>query len=344
MAIDIPATSGSTPSRVGRDILVHDYQVSERVRLSDITLATQIERSDDRTSVFYKNGLSVMPNPGLLYGAGLQTLFYYLEAYHIPTVVSDSTYTVLMYIAESTLPTPIQGLQKRTERTVRSPDILLGSFDTGALPSGSYNIHAVLLDADNAALGEVTKKFFVYNPGIERVVAPTAVDEEFETSIYASMSEEEADENIEYAKIIASDGERRDLRRARNLEGKRRALQDFWKKRDPDPASPINEFRQEFFGRLQYSKERYSSQYREGWKTDRGRVLLKYGMPSHIDPHHYDRDAAAHEIWEYTNIPGEGRAIFVFADVAGFDEFELIHSNVTGERKSMNWEAEIRNR
>jgi GWxTD domain-containing protein len=342
MTLSTPGSTETSRTVVKRDLLAHDYSTQERVRVSDVTLATSIERSPDRESVFYKNGLSIRPNPGLLYGAGLQKLFYYAEAYNINEAVEDSNYTLLTYIAESTLPTPIAGLQKRTEREVRNPDVILGSFDSGALPSGSYNLHVVLLDADNSPLGEAKKKFFVYNPGIARVVTGGAVDEEYETSIYASMSEQEADENIEYAKIIATDGERRELRRARNLDAKRRALRDFWTKRDPDPQTPLNEYRQEFFSRLQYTKERYSSRHREGWKTDRGQVLLKYGMPSHIDPHHHDRDAAAHEIWEYSNIPGEGRAIFVFADVAGFDEFELIHSSVSGERKSLNWESEIR--
>ena len=50
---------------------------------------------------------------------------------------------------------------------------------------------------------------------------------------------------------------------------------------------------------------------------------------------------APYEIWEYTNIPGEGRALFVFADVSGFSEFELIHSDVTGERQSANWRQEL---
>jgi hypothetical protein len=47
-------------------------------------------------------------------------------------------------------------------------------------------------------------------------------------------------------------------------------------------------------------------------------------------------------VWEYNNIPGEGQAVFVFADQGNFGLFELIHSTVTGERRLANWMEELR--
>ena len=158
------------------------------------------------------------------------------------------------------------------------------------------------------------------------------------------MPNDELDEQIEYALVIATDREDKSLRRAKNEDAKREALLDFWSKRDPDPRTPINEVREEYFSRLQFARERYSNAHTPGWETDRGRVYLKYGMPGHVNPHHYEREMAPYEIWEYDNIPGEGNAMFVFADVSGFSEFELIHSSVTGERHSMDWQQELRER
>lgn len=116
---------------------------------------------------------------------------------------------------------------------------------------------------------------------------------------------------------------------------------DFWKLRDPNPRTPINEFQEDFNSRLQYASDRYTTNFEEGWNTDRGRTLIKYGTPSAIEPHLYDRDMRPHEIWEYNNIPGEGQAIFIFADVDGFGMFEMIHSTVSGERKLANWQREL---
>ncbi len=80
----------------------------------------------------------------------------------------------------------------------------------------------------------------------------------------------------------------------------------------------------------------------EGWKTDRGRALIKYGSPSNIEPHLYDRGFKPYELWEYNNIPREAQALLIFADVTGFGEFDLLHSTVTGERKMGNWLDELR--
>jgi hypothetical protein len=63
-----------------------------------------------------------------------------------------------------------------------------------------------------------------------------------------------------------------------------------------------------------------------------------------IEPHLYDRDMIPHEIWQYNNIPGEGRAVFVFADRNSFGRFELIHSSVPGERSLPDWQEELRRR
>ena len=116
----------------------------------------------------------------------------------------------------------------------------------------------------------------------------------------------------------------------------------FWNKRDPNPATPVNEFKDEFYQRVQYANDRYTTRGMEGWETDRGRILVKYGLPTNIEPHLFDRGVRPHEIWEYNNIPGEGQAQFIFADRNGFGEFELIHSTVAGERRLANWQEELR--
>ena len=71
------------------------------------------------------------------------------------------------------------------------------------------------------------------------------------------------------------------------------------------------------------------------------RVLVKYGMPEQIEPHLFDRETLPYEIWQYNNIPGSGQAVFIFADLGGFGDFELLHSTAPGERKSADWQSEL---
>ncbi len=56
----------------------------------------------------------------------------------------------------------------------------------------------------------------------------------------------------------------------------------FWLKFDPNPMTAENEFRIQYLDRLTYVNRAYGSSLKQGWRTDRGRVLLKYGMPNEV--------------------------------------------------------------
>ncbi|GIV58512.1 MAG: hypothetical protein KatS3mg042_1425 [Rhodothermaceae bacterium] len=340
--VTIPADTARSELSLRRDVTIPDFARRGQAILSDLTLATAIGPSQDRDNPFYKNGLIVRPNPNQLYGNGLPRLFYYAEVYNLPEVLGDAeTYAAFVYVAEANLPQPLEGFQRRIERPVRDPDVLVGQFDVSTLPSGSYFLRVALLDEENASLAEQSRKFFVYNPGVERA-APVAAEVSFETSEYAAMSEEEVERAFKHIEIIATETERQRMKGLRTLEARQRYLMEFWQRRDPKPATTINEFKDEFYQRLQYANDRYTSSLAEGWETDRGRTLIKYGLPTTIEPHLFDRGMAPYEIWIYNNIPGEGQAQFIFADRNGFGQFELIHSTVPGERRLANWQEELR--
>ena len=333
--------AGRSEVELRRDLVVNDYATG-RPALSDATLASDIRPSTDRGNPFYKNGFVIRPNPNRLYGEGLNRLFYYVEAYETEAVAGvDGTYTLYSYVSEANRTQPYENLEQRTERTVRSPDVIVGSLDLSVLPSGSYFLRLALLDDSNTALAETSQKLFVYNPGVERKLT-VFLEETFETSEYASMPEDQVSRGLEYAALVANDQERRRIRSLGSLDDRRRFLMDFWKARDPNPSTPLNEYQEAFLQRIEFANERYGTSYQEGWKSDRGRVLIRYGQPNAVEPHLYDRELLPHEIWVYNNIPGEGQATFVFADRTSFGQFELIHSSVAGERSLPGWQDELK--
>ena len=59
------------------------------------------------------NGLSIRPNPNLLFGSGLSTLFYYVEAYNLDAGIADTSYTLLSFISESTRSGPARAVGSR---------------------------------------------------------------------------------------------------------------------------------------------------------------------------------------------------------------------------------------
>ncbi len=328
--------------QVSREVRIPDYSGKRTCMFSDIILASNIVATYDKEDPNYKNGRSILPNTNQLYGVGSEQLFYYVEAYNTDCAALDSgEYAVHVYVTEAGSPTNIPDLKKKSKRSVRQTDILVGTFELNDLGSGTYFLRAAILNSMNEVVAEEHRKFYVYNPTVE---TPQPVTDALDTNSFAKMTEKEIEQELKYIQIIANQQESRRIRRVQDLDGRRRMLMNFWNVRDPAPDVAGNEFRNQFYRLLAYANERYSLQRVEGWETDRGRIILKYGRPSDIESNLYERGWKPYEIWKYNNLPGEGQSEFIFADVDGFGEFELIHSTVAGERKLPDWPQRISDR
>src|SRR5262249_42591076 len=67
-------------------------------------------------------------------------------------------------------------------------------------------------------------------------------------------------------------------------EEKDQFIEQFWARRDPDPSTSANEFKEEHYRRLQYANERFAAG-KPGWRTDRGRFYIKFGKPDDVETH-----------------------------------------------------------
>jgi GWxTD domain-containing protein len=83
---------------------------------------------------------------------------------------------------------------------------------------------------------------------------------------------------------IISDEERKAFKNLSNDEEHDSFIENFWLRRNPNPDSPENEFREEHYRRIQYANDHYAAG-KPGWKTDRGRIYIMWGKPDSIDSH-----------------------------------------------------------
>ena len=81
-------------------------------------------------------------------------------------------------------------------------------------------------------------------------------------------------------------------------EEKERFIEQFWFRRDPDPSTAYNEFKEEHYRRIAFANERFA-EGTPGWLTDRGRIYIIHGEPDQIESH------VAGEAW-YDRLPEEG--------------------------------------
>ncbi len=77
-------------------------------------------------------------------------------------------------------------------------------------------------------------------------------------------------------------------------------VQNFWAVRNPDPNSPTNEFRDEYYRRLAYANDHFGSPgQHDGWRSDRGMVYITLGPPQQLTPYRSSQYLTPLEIWFY---------------------------------------------
>jgi GWxTD domain-containing protein len=106
----------------------------------------------------------------------------------------------------------------------------------------------------------------------------------------------------------------------RNLSPDRQAAawERFWRRRDPTPDTPRNEFQIEFFRRLRYAEQHFQG-FGPGWRSDMGRIYIRYGQADQVEQRPASAGTPQAEIWYY-NQPNRR---FVFVDQEGFGRFTL---------------------
>ncbi len=124
-------------------------------------------------------------------------------------------------------------------------------------------------------------------------------------------------ESIALVRYIATSEELGKLEDAAPEE-REKAWADFWKSRDPTPDTEQNEFKEEFFRRVRFANENFSS-LGPGWRTDRGMIYIQYGPPDLIESYPHNVDGPPYEVWSYYNL----RKRFTFMDYDGFGRYEL---------------------
>jgi GWxTD domain-containing protein len=83
---------------------------------------------------------------------------------------------------------------------------------------------------------------------------------------------------------IITDEETKAFKSLSNDEERDAFIEQFWLRRNPNPDSPENEFREEHYRRIAYANEHFAAG-KPGWKTDRGHIYIAFGAPDSKDTH-----------------------------------------------------------
>jgi GWxTD domain-containing protein len=206
-----------------------------------------------------------------------------------------------------------------------------GMVDLAGLPPGHYRFEVTASAPDS----QITRSAAFGMTGFETVAQAEAVLESNEWP--ASLSETQLDSAYEPLIYLMSASEQ-GVYSSLSVEGKRKWLRQFWARRDPSPGSPRNEERDRFYAAITEADRRYregGASAIPGWRTDRGRIFIKYGAPDEILERHVQTGVSPYEIWKYTR----NRSLkYVFMDLTRFGNYKLIYTDDRREPSRPDWQ------
>lgn len=311
-----------------------------KLSLSDPELCSSIvpvQGKRDSNDRFYKNTFDVKANPSKIFGLHQPLLYYYLEAYGLNTLPGDS-YAVKAVVTNAIGKDIIN--QEKPRKRVYESNVEVGMLRVHDLRTGAYTFTYEITDSSGNPKYSSAKRFFIYNPNLPMDTLVASGSNNVDASVFATMSEEELDKELQYIRYIETKTEKEQFEALQGINAKRRALLEFWKYRDEDQTTELNENREEYLRRVRYANDHFKAGYKDGWKTDRGRVYIVYGPYDEIERHANEGDVKPYEIWYYHSI--QGGVEFVFGDRTGFSDYVLLHSTHRNEIQDPNWMYQLR--
>jgi GWxTD domain-containing protein len=309
--------------------LTREFSMPATATFSDVAWIEKPIPAPKATGIHVKNGYVFPPRPTCDYFHEKDTMRFYVEAYGTENLSVDPVY----FTAEiQTNGTPVA--KSRFKPTVPTAfTFLAAAFDIRKLPSQTHVLVVRLHKNDGSVLAETRRKFYVYNPSVE--AAPPLPDTDYAYQALYGYDEKELDYFIPTLDYIAGESEKNFARSLKTFEEKKNYFYHFWDKRTGVESA---QNWGEYLKLIQYANRKFTAMGKEGWKTERGRVLLTYGPPSDIQDFTGQDVSVPYEIWTYNKLKSQSGVNFVFAAPSlNPDQMELVHSTLVGEVYNPNW-------
>jgi GWxTD domain-containing protein len=119
--------------------------------------------------------------------------------------------------------------------------------------------------------------------------------------------------------LILTDQESQIFEKLKTPEEKMQFIKIFWARRDPILRTRANEFKEEFYKRVDYGNQNFAEKDTSGWKTARGQAYIMFGPPSRVDHQTIADSSRPALLWVYDKllskpIPPNEALMFVWRD------------------------------
>jgi GWxTD domain-containing protein len=277
---------------IKKSIVVRDFE-NDTLALSDVMLV--------RRTIIDSARMNIVPNLTGMIDKELARFYLFFEIYNHTQY--DSVQLVCKFINSKR---EVGAQRSKSERLTGNRTQTVWQIDTLSIVPGKYVILVEAVGKSHADSGEsfrasISRSCIVRMKNMSLIIA-------------------DIDKAADQLQYIAQGSEISHIKEATTSDEKQKRFLEFWAKRSPDSKAPNNELMEEYFSRVEYANKNYTS-FMEGWRTDRGMVLIRFGPPQTIERHPFDSNNKPYETWYYYNQNRE----FVFVDETGFGDYRLLY-------------------
>lgn len=346
-------------------VVVVDFPENE-VSLSGIQLVESFTETSEPNQLT-KSGYDLVPYVNNYLPDQVNSLIFYTEIYNTDKVVgADGRFLVNYYLETYETGKKLNKFTSFKRENAQPVNILFANFNIEALPSGNYRLVVEARNSENKVLASNKLFFQRNNPDVTPDYADYTGVSAQSSFVSKITSKDTLRRFIDYVGPISTDMELNFVnyqidKGDADLEMMQRYFFNFWL--DRDELNPEYAWKQ-YLSAVELVNEQFGAPGKKGtkgYKTDMGRVYLKYGPPNTITDRPFDASTSGmtindggtnapdagsvpYQIWHYYSLDELNlrNRKFVFANVhIALNNYKLIHSNVPGEIQNENWQAEL---
>lgn len=292
-------SDGEGNQLAGEELDVNNRKYWEKYpTISHVQFAHSISPAEG-DSKFIKNGLRIIPSVSKVFGGTIDsTLSFYHEIY--PGRAQDKYMKLLTRLY----------MRNRGEQYADTIDIgevteiihRTHTINVASLPPGDYDLELELVGRRGKDYDDLKEEMEL------ELTAESIFQADYETA-------------VDMLKYLATNEELDRLKDAETDEARRQAWDEFWALRQRDGNDRVNPTKREYFRRIRHSNRYFTVMNKEGWKTTRGMVYIKYGPPDEVEDYPFELGVKPYQVWQYYRLNPPRR--FTFVDEWGDGNYEL---------------------
>ena len=327
--------SENEPLKASQNILVED--LSKSISISDIQIAEYASEGDG-SSIFFKSGYDLIPRLATFYPEQLTSLPVYFEMYNTSQLL-DSVFAVKQTIVDAITNEEVEQFTRYTIMMKAEVVPFLKEVNIENLTTGKYILNYTILNKSMIELSTQSYEFDRSNDIVQDYFADEII---LDPSFQNSITDDSIGYYLESLIPISKSNETKNIlviAKARDAEKARRYIQIYWLRTASQNAY---EEWMKYKSQVQEIEGFFANSFQAGHQTDRGRIYLKYGPPSHITRNENSSTEYPYEIWQYNRIGSFNNKRFIFYNPSLTNNtHQLLHSDMIGEIKNLNWPAEL---